>query len=135
MSRAATARPDPALHQALRFFAVGAISTAINLVAFHLMTNAHVPYLLAAPAAFLAGTANGYAWNRAWTFHDRTSRTLPSAARYLSLRVVALVCATGLLALLVEIAGLPPLAAQAATIPLVAVASFLIARRWVYAPE
>ena len=65
-------RDDPA-RQLARFLLVGVGNTALSFVVYRLLLALETPYLLAAPLAFAAGAANGYVFNRRWTFGARDS--------------------------------------------------------------
>jgi len=130
--RSAARRPDAWL-QLLRFAIVGISGYVVNLAVFTLALNvAGMPYLLAATIAFLVAVSNNFLWNRRWTFKlDEHHRPVHhQAARFLTVSVVAFLAGLGLLALLVEAAGMPEVAAQAISIVAVTPLSFLANKLW-----
>jgi len=74
-ARAASAvlRPILPFGQFARFLVVGAGNTLLSFGVFYALADLGAPYAAAAPAAFCAGAANGYVWNRRWTFRARDS--------------------------------------------------------------
>ena len=130
--RSAVRRPDAWL-QLLRFAIVGASGYIVNLAVFALALNAAgMPYLLAATVAFLVAVSNNFLWNRRWTFKldDHHRPVHHQAARFLTVSVVAFLAGLGLLAALVEGAGMPELPAQAIAIVAVTPLSFLANKLW-----
>jgi len=120
------------MRQFLRFCVVGASNTAITLVSFAVAVSAGVPYIAASCGAFALGALNGYSLNRIWTFRAGgfSSRGL---ARYGLAQGLSLAVNAGLLALLVEDAGMPKVPAQAIVLPLVSALTFVVNRQWVFA--
>ena len=135
--RAGVRRPD-AWWQLLRFAAVGASGYVVNLAVFSLAVHgAGMRYLLAATLAFAAAVSNNFLWNRRWTFaahgeHDRAAHR--QAARFMTVSLAAFVVGLGLLAALVEGAGLAEVPAQAIAIVAVTPLSFLANKLWSFAP-
>jgi dolichol-phosphate mannosyltransferase len=116
-------RPDN-WWQLVRFGVVGASGYAVNLATFALLVHAAgVDYRVAAVAAFLAGVANNFVWNRRWTFGARDGHAGFQAARFL---VVSLV----LLQVLVDGAGVAELPAQAVSIVAATPLNFLGNKLW-----
>jgi len=119
--------------QLLRFAVVGVSGYVVNLAVFALALNgAGMSYLLAATAAFLVAVSNNFLWNRRWTFRrDEHHRPVHhQAARFLTVSVVAFLVGLGLLAALVEGAGMPEVPAQAVAIVAVTPLSFLANKLW-----
>ena len=119
--------------QLLRFAVVGVSGYVVNLAVFALALNgAGMSYLLAATVAFLAAVSNNFLWNRRWTFKlDEHHRPVHhQAVRFLTVSVVAFLAGLGLLAALVEGAGMPEVPAQAVAIVAVTPLSFLANKLW-----
>jgi len=117
----------------LRFGVVGVSGYVVNLAVFALALNSGgMSYLLAATVAFLAAVSNNFLWNRRWTFkRDEHHRPVHhQAARFLTVSVVAFLVGLGLLAALVEGAGMPEVPAQAVAIVAVTPLSFLANKLW-----
>lgn len=117
--------------QLVRFCAVGGSGYVVNLVVFLGFIRLGSNHREAAVAAFLAAVTSNFAWNRRWTFADRRGHRAGSqAARFLVVSLVAFLFSLLLLELLVTVAGLPELAAQAVAIVAATPLSFLGNRLW-----
>jgi putative flippase GtrA len=118
--------------EAVRFGIVGLIQNALNVAVFALATGAGVHYRIAAVLAALAALGGELRLQprvdvprpRRPVHHQGARYALVSARRS-ALGVV-------LLSLLVEVAGLPEVAAQVVSIVIVAPLSFLAQRMWVF---
>ncbi|HYN90793.1 MAG TPA: GtrA family protein, partial [Thermoleophilaceae bacterium] len=103
--------------QLVKFCAVGASGYVVNLSVFAAcieLLDAH--HLVAASGAFVVAVLNNFWWNRHWTFRARSGRAGFQAARFFTVSVVAFLFAAGVLELLVSVAGLAELPAQAMAI-------------------
>ena len=134
-ARVRVAVRDPAAWlQLLRFAAVGASGYVVNLVVFALaLHGAGADYRVAAVAAFGVAVSNNFLWNSRWTFRAEAGRvdsTRHQAARFLVVSVSAFVAGLGLLTVLVEVAGVAELPAQAVAIVAVTPFSFLANKLW-----
>lgn len=128
--RAAVRRPQAWL-QLLRFGLVGASGYVVNLAVFALAVHAvDLPYQLAATLAFLVAVSNNFLWNRHWTFKAGDGRAHHQAARFLLVSVAAFAAGLVVLTLLVEVAGLREVPAQAIAIVAVTPLSFLANKLW-----
>ena len=119
------------MRQFLRFCVVGASNTAITLVSFAVAVGAGVPYIAASCGAFALGALNGYSLNRIWTFRAGAFSSR-GFARYGLAQGLSLAVNAGLLALLVEDAGMAKVPAQAIVLPLVSALTFVVNRQWVF---
>ena len=133
-SRLRIAVRDPAAwRQLLRFAVVGAGGYVVNLAVFALAVHgAGLDYRVAALAAFGVAVSNNFLWNRRWTFPAQTGHSPAhhQAARFLLVSGAAFLVGLGLLTLLVEVAGLAEVPAQAAAIVAVTPFSFLANKLW-----
>jgi putative flippase GtrA len=128
--RAAVRRPHAWL-QLLRFGLVGASGYAVNLAVFALAVHgAGLGYQVAATLAFLVAVSNNFLWNRHWTFKAGDGRAHHQAARFLLVSVAAFAVSLGILTLLVELAGVAEVPAQAIAIVAVTPVSFLANKLW-----
>lgn len=128
--RAAVRRPTAWL-QLLRFGLVGASGYVVNLAVFTLAVHgAELPYQVAATLAFLVAVSNNFLWNRHWTFKAGDGRAHHQAARFLLVSVAAFAAGLVILTLLVEVAGLREVPAQAIAIVAVTPLSFLANKLW-----
>ena len=122
--------------QLAKFCAVGASGYVVNLcvfaVCFELLSLHH---LVAATVAFLVAVSNNFWWNRHWTFKARGGRAGFQAARFVAVSVAAFLFAAAVLELLVSVAGVPELAAQAISIAAATPLNFLGNKMWSFALE
>ena len=100
--------------QLVRFGLVGGVGFVVNLAVYTLCVHAlGLDYRVAAVIAWLVAVLNNFVLNRHWTFDARDGRARFQAPRFLVVSVVALGFSLLLLTLLVELAGVPKLPAQA----------------------
>jgi putative flippase GtrA len=117
--------------QVARYVLVGVSNTAITVVFYALLVRAGVPPVVASVVAFGAGAMNGYRLNRAWTFRS-ARHGAGVGARYLAVLLVGLAINALGVALAVDVAELPRLAGELAALPPATVATFALARSWVF---
>jgi dolichol-phosphate mannosyltransferase len=117
--------------QLLRFCVVGGSGYVVNLAVFFAFTQLGTGHRGAAAAAFVVALSNNFFWNRRWTFADaRGGHAGFQAARFVCVSVCAFLFSLVVLELLIEVAGLPALAAQAVAIVCATPLSFLGNRLW-----
>jgi putative flippase GtrA len=118
--------------QLIRFGMVGAIGYIVNLATFALLVHgAGIDYRLAATVAFLVAVTNNFLWNRRWTFrHMRGDVAHHQAARFLVVSVVAFGFNLGLLSVLVSLAGMSELPAQALAVAAATPLNFVGNKLW-----
>jgi putative flippase GtrA len=119
------------LSQFARFLVVGVGNTLLSFVAYRLLLSVGTPYVPAAALGFAVGAANGYVFNRRWTFNARDS----ARARVLYVAVQATgAVSTSLLVLFIHrAAGAGKVGAYLAAIPPVTVCMFIANRVWTFA--
>ncbi len=131
-------RPDN-WAQLIRFGIVGSIGYTLNLIVFAgLLKGAHIHHLLAAVAAFVVAVTNNFWWNRHWTFGQHGAREDHAgfqAARFFAVSGVAFLFAAAMLELLVSVAGVPELGAQAISIAAATPLNFVGNKMWSFAVE
>jgi putative flippase GtrA len=115
----------------VRFGIVGASNTAISLIVYILLLHFGVPYILSAPIAYAAGIANGYTWNRIWTFQTGDFH-LPEFSRFLLVQMVGLGLNMALLAFAVEALGMSHLAGEVASLVPVVAVTYALNRWWAF---
>ena len=121
------------LVELVRFGLVGASGYVVNLAVFTLLVHgADTDYRVAALGAFLVAVANNFLWNRRWTFRGHTEHAHRQAVRFLVVSVGAFVFNLVVLELLVAVAGLPEVAAQAIAIAAATPLSFLGNKLWTF---
>jgi putative flippase GtrA len=117
--------------QLLRFCVVGGSGYAVNLAVFYAVQQADGGHRVAAVAAFAVAVTNNFFWNRRWTFADaRGEHAGFQAVRFLVVSLAAFLFSLVLLELLIQVAGLPALGAQAIAIVCATPLSFLGNRLW-----
>lgn len=118
----------------LRFGVVGVTQNAVNLGIFTVGIWAGLAYVPAAIIAAIVAVNLGFALNRLWTFGATGGgRLVGHAVRYVVVYVAALAIGIAILVALVELVGLTPVEGQLIAIGVVAPASFLAQRMWVFA--
>jgi putative flippase GtrA len=122
--------------QLVKFCAVGASGYVVNLSVFALCVEglgAH--HLLGATVAFVVAVLNNFWWNRHWTFRARSGHAGFQAARFFTVSVVAFLFAASVLELLVSVAEMPELPAQAISIIVATPLNFIGNKMWSFALE
>lgn len=120
------------LGQFLRFCVVGVIQNGLNIGAFAVAVAVGVPFLLASVLAAVVALAVSFSLNRSWTFAVARDRTTRRAIRFITVWVAIVLLALPVLALLVDVAHLPKVLAQAVVIIVGAPASYVAQRRWTF---
>jgi putative flippase GtrA len=122
--------------QLLKFCAVGASGYVVNLSVFALCVEGlDMHHLAAATAAFVVAVLNNFWWNRHWTFRARSGRAGFQAARFFTVSVAAFLFAASILQLLVSVAEVPELPAQAISIVVATPLNFIGNKMWSFALE
>jgi putative flippase GtrA len=121
--------------QALRFMAVGILNTALDALAYIMLTRTtavFADHLVAAKFfSFLLGTISSLLLNRAWTFGIRGQLTMGEVARFYATVSVSLIVNVLSMQALVN-AGMYDLAALALTTGLTFLTNFTLSRAWVF---
>ncbi len=120
------------MRQFVRFAVVGVAQNGTNLGVFALMVALSVPFVLAAAIAAVVALALSFALNRRWTFPGTGDRTAGRAARFAIVWLAFVAVALPTLALLVNVAHLPRVPAQALIIFVGAPLSYFVQRRWTF---
>jgi putative flippase GtrA len=111
---------------------VGGAQNGLNLVVFALAVAAGVPYLLASVLAATVALSVSFVLNLRWTFPGGKGRTTSRALRFVTIWITIVVLALPVLAILVSVAHLPRVLAQAIVILIGAPASYAAQRRWTF---
>ena len=122
--------------QLVKFCAVGTSGYVVNLCVFALCVEglgAH--HLVGATVAFVIAVLNNFWWNRHWTFRARSGHAGFQAARFFTVSVVAFLFAASVLELLVSVAEMPELPAQAISIIVATPLNFIGNKMWSFALE
>ena len=122
--------------QLLKFCAVGASGYVVNLCVFAFCVEVlDLHHLVAATAAFAVAVLNNFWWNRHWTFRVSSGRAGFQAARFLAVSIVAFLFAASVLEVLVSVAEMPELPAQAISIVAATPLNFIGNKMWTFALE
>jgi dolichol-phosphate mannosyltransferase len=119
--------------QLARFTAVGASGYVVNLATFAVCVHAlNLDFRIAAVIAFLIAVTNNFWWNRHWTFEARAGHAGQQAARFLAVSVAAFAVNFVLLEILVSVAGLKEVVAQAIAVAAATPCNFLGNKLWTF---
>ncbi len=132
------------VNQLFRFGLVGVLNTLIDFAVFTLLIVLSVHYVVAQPVAYLAGMANSYYMNRAFTFSARSrgeAAPEPTAPRgdwarklrFLLWNLVMLGASIGLMALATEAAGFHEMVSKVLVTGVIVVLNFVGSKLWVFA--
>ncbi len=120
------------LVQFIKFGIVGVSNTLLTFAVYTLLLKGFgVWYLAASAIGFVVGAVNGFLWNRRWTFREHVGDAF-TPVRWGIVQGCGLALNEGLLYLLVHGAGLDKLLAQACSIAVVTVLTFLANRAWTF---
>lgn len=130
-----TRRPDNWV-QLFQFGVVGGSGYVINLIVFALLTGAtDVHHVLAAVAAFVVAVSNNFVLNRIWTFRQQGAREDHAgfqAARFFAVSLVGLAVNLVVLTLLVDVAEVAELPAQAIAVAFATPVNFIGNKLWTF---
>jgi dolichol-phosphate mannosyltransferase len=122
--------------QLLKFCAVGASGYVINLCVFAFGVEVLGLYhLVAAALAFVVAVMNNFWWNRHWTFGASDGHAGFQAARFFAVSSLAFVFNAIVLQLLVTVAGMAELPAQAIAVAAATPLNFIGNKMWSFAIE
>jgi putative flippase GtrA len=114
-----------------KFLLVGASGYVVNLAVFTFSLEViGVHHIAAATLAFMVAVTNNFWWNRHWTFAARGGHAGFQAARFLTVSVVAFLFQLATLELLISVAGLPKVGAQAISLALATPVNFIGNKLW-----
>jgi putative flippase GtrA len=117
-----------------KFCAVGASGYVVNLCVFAACFELlGVHHLVAATIAFVVAVLNNFWWNRHWTFKAGRGRAGFQAARFFAVSTMAFLFAATVLELLVSVAGVKELPAQAIAIVAATPLNFVGNKMWSFA--
>jgi putative flippase GtrA len=125
-------RDAPNVREFLRFAVVGGIQNGLNLVVFAIAVGGGIPYILASVLAATVALSVSFVLNLRWTFASRAGRTAGRPIRFVTVWITILALGLPLLAILVSVAHLPRVLAQAIVILIGAPASYIAQRRWTF---
>ncbi len=116
----------------MKFGIVGISNTLLSFAVYALLLKVlGVWYLGASAIAFAVGAANGFLWNRRWTFREHVGDAL-TPVRWFVVQGCGLLLNLGLVYVFVEHAGLDKLVGQACATAIVTVLTFFANRAWTF---
>jgi putative flippase GtrA len=119
--------------QLVKFALVGGSGYVVNLVVFALLAEvAGLHHIPAAVGAFCVAVTNNFLLNRHWTFRARDGHAGFQAARFFAVSLVGLSFNLVLLELLVSVAELPELPAQALAVAMAMPVNFIGNKLWTF---
>jgi putative flippase GtrA len=122
--------------QLVKFCLVGGSGYVVNLCVFAICVGPiGLHHLVAATVAFVVAVLNNFWWNRHWTFRARRGHAGFQAARFFAVSVIAFLFAASVLEVLVSVAGLPEVPAQAISIVAATPLNFIGNKMWSFAVE
>jgi len=127
--RGPTARRE--FRHAAKYGIVGLANVAIDFILYALLVSAGVWYVAAKALSLVVATANGYTWNRVWTFRAGRHRTT-MLSKYVTVQIGCYAINIAALTLLIELLDMGPVSAQAVLLPFIAGLSFLAQRIWTF---
>lgn len=114
-----------------KFLAVGLSGYVVNLGVFAFAIEVlSVHHLAAATMAFCVAVLNNFWWNRHWTFAAREGHAGFQAARFFTVSVTAFLIQVTILVLLVDVADLPKIPAQALSLAAATPVNFVGNKLW-----
>ena len=123
-------------YQLVKFCVVGGSGYVVNLCVFAVCVELlDLHHLIAATAAFVVAVMNNFWWNRHWTFRARGGHAGFQAARFFTISIAAFLFAAAILELLVSVAGMPELPAQAISIVAATPLNFIGNKMWSFRIE
>jgi dolichol-phosphate mannosyltransferase len=119
--------------QLIKFGVVGGSGYVINLLVFAFLSgNLGVFHAVAAVGAFLVALGNNFFWNRHWTFGPGEGLARHQAARFTAVSVACLGVNLIVLELLVDVASVGELPAQAVAVAVAMPFNFLGNKLWTF---
>ncbi len=118
--------------QFVKFGIVGVSNTLITFAVYTLLLKGFgVWYIAASAIGFVVGAANGFWWNRRWTFREHVGDAL-TPVRWFVVQGCGLALNLALIYVFVEHVGLDKLLGQACAIAFVTVSTFFVNRAWTF---
>jgi putative flippase GtrA len=119
--------------QLVKFALVGGSGYVVNLVVFALLAEvAGLHHIPAAVGAFCVAVTNNFLLNRHWTFRARDGHAGFQAARFFAVSLVGLAFNLVVLELLVSVAELPEVPAQALAVAMAMPVNFIGNKLWTF---
>lgn len=118
--------------QFIRFSIVGVIQNGLNVGVFATLVIIGIPLLVASALAASMALAVSFVLNHRWTFPDSSDRIGGRMVRYITIWVSIVLVGLPLLAVLVHVAHIEKVLAQAIIVVIGAPISYASQRRWTF---
>jgi dolichol-phosphate mannosyltransferase len=119
--------------QLFKFGVVGGSGYVINIAVFAFLNQGlDVHHIVAAIGAFAVAVTNNFLLNRHWTFNARAGHAGFQAARFFAVSLLALGVNLLVLYLLVDVAGVADVPAQAVSVAIAMPFNFLGNKLWTF---
>ena len=130
--------------QLMQFALVGGSGYLVNLTVFAILTGSGLffregsdglgfHYIPAAMISFCVAVTNNFLWNRHWTFDAKHGHAGFQAARFFTVSILALGINLAALELLIQVAGIGELPAQALAVAIAMPFNFIGNKIWTFA--
>ncbi len=117
--------------QLARYAIVGASGYVVSITTFAFLYNVvGANYWLAATGAFCLALTNNYLWNRHWTIRAADGHVGFQASRFVLINCLAFLWSLLVLHLLIDLAGVPAVAAQSVAVLAAAPPNYVAHRIW-----
>jgi putative flippase GtrA len=117
--------------QLARYAIVGVIGYVISVATFAVLYHvAGASPWIAATGAFCLALTNNFLWNRHWTFQAGEGHAGFQATRFVLINIAAFIFSLGVLRLMIDVAGLPAVSAQAIAVLAAAPPNYVAHRIW-----
>jgi putative flippase GtrA len=125
------ARAHHDVRRAFKYGIVGVTNVTLDFTLYAVLVSVGVWYPIAKTGSLVVATANGYTFNRIWTFRAGAHRNA-FLAKYVTVQLSCLALNLSLLFVLIERGDLNKILAQAIALPLVAGIGFTAQRLWTF---
>ena len=115
----------------IKFAIVGASNTIISFLAYYILLNNGMNYLLANIVAYLLGMFNSYIWNKRWVFEQRTN-SIKSFIKFSIINLAVLLLSTTFLYILSNIFLFNKVFAQIITTSILMVLNYYANKLWTF---
>jgi putative flippase GtrA len=114
--------------QLVKFILAGILNTIVGYGAFFLLLY-FFDYMAALVGAYAVGIANGFVWNKYWTFRSDKSKTV-EFIKYNSVYVLSFIINAAALSVMVDRLSVDPKAGQLILLPVTTLVSYLGHKYW-----
>ena len=118
----------------LKFVAVGITNNLIGYLTFVVLSLWGMSAIGAMSISYVLGMFISFAGNRKWTF-SHNGRMGSALLRFIGVNVLCYGLNVGILAVFVNLLGLPQILVQFFAVGVVAICTFLLMRLWVFRPN